>query len=265
LQNDLKGGYGTRTAEGMHYKNSPIIEALCEFRLSPDTPWDLTVPGLIFPKVSHFLPIKEQRVQQGLEVKQQKDGVHHEVNVDQRIFFLSEDKKTFMQVGLHVMGFNRLKPYPGWEDFRAGLHQAYEALLQTVDVKGFQRIGVRYVNRIELQNRHVDLEQFFDFRPYIAEGLPQEISGFIVGCRFPFNSMRDALKVQLTNAVPEKEGQRAFILDLDYSLSQPKSIEVDQALEWVEEAHSQVERSFEGSIKEPLREAFKGGDLSGGI
>jgi hypothetical protein len=32
---------------GKSYAKPPIVEAVCEFRLSPDTEWDLTVPGLV--------------------------------------------------------------------------------------------------------------------------------------------------------------------------------------------------------------------------
>ena len=114
--------------------NSPIIEAVCEFRLLPETQWDLTVPGSIFPLVKHFLPNKEQRVQQAVEVKKTKAAIEQEIHVDERILFLSDDKKMFTQVGAHLLAFNCLKPYPGWESFKARLRQAYEALLDTVQV-----------------------------------------------------------------------------------------------------------------------------------
>jgi uncharacterized protein (TIGR04255 family) len=50
------------------YKNPPAIEAVCEFRLSPETEWDITIPGLIYERVKEKFPIKEQRTFQNVEI-----------------------------------------------------------------------------------------------------------------------------------------------------------------------------------------------------
>ena len=33
--------------------NPPIIEAICEFQLMPDSPWDLTIHGLIYETIKN--------------------------------------------------------------------------------------------------------------------------------------------------------------------------------------------------------------------
>jgi uncharacterized protein (TIGR04255 family) len=38
---------------GRKYRSPPLVEALCEFRLTPDTPWDMTIPGLFYETVKH--------------------------------------------------------------------------------------------------------------------------------------------------------------------------------------------------------------------
>jgi len=55
---------------GRKYANPSIVEAVCEFRLSPDTPWDLTVPGLVYEKVRSEFPHREQRLFQEVEIAQ---------------------------------------------------------------------------------------------------------------------------------------------------------------------------------------------------
>ncbi|MGQ0654564.1 MAG: TIGR04255 family protein [Betaproteobacteria bacterium] len=42
------------------YKNPPIIEAICEFRFSETSPWDLTIPGLIYELVKDKFPKRVQ-------------------------------------------------------------------------------------------------------------------------------------------------------------------------------------------------------------
>jgi len=41
------------------YAKPPIVEAVCEFRLTHDTRWDLTVPGLLYEKLKASFPQKE--------------------------------------------------------------------------------------------------------------------------------------------------------------------------------------------------------------
>lgn len=47
---------------GKKYKNPPIVEVVCEFRLSDDTLWDLTIPGLLYEKLKDEFLHREQRL-----------------------------------------------------------------------------------------------------------------------------------------------------------------------------------------------------------
>jgi len=47
------------------------------------------------------------------------------------------------------------------------------------------------------------------------------------------------------------------MLDIDYSLTKPQNILLDQTMDWVNKAHDNVETTFEGCISDPLRELFE--------
>lgn len=47
-----------------------------------------------------------------------------------------------------------------------------------------------------------------------------------------------------------------ILLDIDYFLNRAQGVEVESALEWVEEAHHRVEEIFEGCITDQLRKVF---------
>lgn len=239
------------------YVNSPIIEAVCEFRLTPDSKWDLTIPGLIYEKVSNEFPNKEPRLIQEVEITQGPQGIQQQIRTSERILFLTNDRKTFIQVGPHLLAVNCLKPYPTWDGLKPMIEKAFRALINTIEVKGLQRIGLRYINRIEIPSLLVKLEDYFGFYPFLSLNLPQNIENFVVQCLLQFFDRRDSCKVQLTNAVPERSDNFSFLLDLDYFLAQPQTVLANQALQWVESAHQQVEAVFEGCITERLREIFQ--------
>lgn len=239
------------------YLNPPIIEAVCEFRLAHDSKWDLTIPGLVYEKVTNEFPNKEQRLIQEVEFTQSPQGIQQQIRTSERVLFLTNDRKTFIQVGPHFLAINCLKPYPTWEGFKPWIEKAFSTLIETVDVERLQRIGLRYINRIEIPSRSIDLDNYFEFRPFLGQNLPQNMENFIVQCLLPFFDGRDSCKVQLTNAVPERPDNISFLLDLDYFLAQAQTVSANQALEWVEDAHQKVEEIFEGCIAERLREIFQ--------
>jgi len=239
------------------YRNPPLIEAICEFRLMPDSPWDLTIYGLIYEKIKKTFPHKEQRFVQEVEMTQGPKGIEQKVQVSERTFFYSNDKTIFVQIGQHFLAINCLKPYPSWDGFKPKIEEAFNALISTIDVKELARIGYRAVNHIEIPISRVDLDEYFEFRPFLGKRLPQNMVNFMIGCVLPFFDGRDLCRVQLANAVSETQGTGAFLLDLDYFLAKSGNVSVTDALGWVEEAHEQVNNTFEGCITDRLREIFQ--------
>lgn len=242
---------------GRKYANCPLVEAVCELRLTRDSKWDLTIPGLIYEKVKDEFPNKEQRLIQEAELTKDSQGMQQQIRTSERAVFLSSDRRTFIQVGPRLLAINRLKPYLSWDEFKPRIERAFTTLAGTVDIEGIQRIGLRYINRIEIPCASVDLDDYFEFRPFFGDNLPQSMASFVVGCLLPFFDGRDSCRVQLTNAVPEEDGNVAFLLDLDYFLDRPQAVPGNEVLEWVETAHEKAEELFEGCIKDSLREIFQ--------
>jgi uncharacterized protein (TIGR04255 family) len=149
-----------------------------------------------------------------------------------------------------------LAPYPTWEEFKPAIKRGFDALTEVVKVTSLQRIGVRYINRVEIAHPVVDLEDYFAFRPFVGPALPQDFGNFIVGCLFVFAEGRDACRAQLRDAVPQDPVGAAFVLDLDYYVARPEAVPADEALEWVEAAHTRLEEVFEGCITDRLRQTF---------
>lgn len=238
---------------GKKYANPQISEAVCEFRLSPDSKWDLTIPGLIYEKVCKDFPHKEQRLIQEVRLIQDPEGLQQQTHTSERILFLTNNRKTFIQVGSHFLSINRLKPYSTWEQFKPNIEKAFSALKEIIDVKELQRIGLRYINRFEIPGHSVNLDDYFGFRPFLVEDLPQDMMNFSIRCLLPFFDERDTCRLNLTNAVPEKPGNTGFLLDLDYSSAPPQTVSAKKALGWVEAAHQQVEQVFEACITDRLR------------
>jgi uncharacterized protein (TIGR04255 family) len=132
---------------------------------------------------------------------------------------------------------------------------AWKSLQMAVKVQGLERITLRYINQIELPEQEVRIAEYFEFYPYLGPKLPQNVSLFFTGVHFLYSNDRDLCRIQLYPLAPLRE-KISFRLDIEYFLAKPRSVEVADAIAWVEEAHSRVEEVFEGCITDKLREMF---------
>jgi uncharacterized protein (TIGR04255 family) len=211
---------------------------------------------LLYERLKKSFPQKEQRMIQEVELMQGPEGLRQQIRTSERVMFFTEDKKMLVQVGPRLLVINVLKPYPHWEGFKPHIDMAWKSLQEAIEVQGLERVGLRYINHIELPAQSVELAEYFEFYPYVGQRLPQQMVSFLAGVEFSYADDRDHCRVQLT-PIPGSGGKSLFMLDIDYFLVQPGAVKVIDALAWVEEAHSRVEEVFEGCITDKLREMFE--------
>ncbi len=239
------------------YRNSPIVEAVCEFRFSPDTPWEQDLPERFYRSVKDRLPIRESKKEQAFQIKTNPTGIegHRFETIDIQVF-LAEDRKMLVQLGPRRLSVNCIRPYPSWDGFRPAIHQAYETVTSLTGAKKLDRIGLLYVDKIEIPGKNIRLEDYFTFYPHRGEGLPHNIMNFMVGCDFSYNGNRDICRLKLTRAMPEKQNSSAYLLTTDYFLAKKNAVTPGDALAWVEEAHTAAKSLFKGCVTERLEEIF---------
>jgi uncharacterized protein (TIGR04255 family) len=242
---------------GRRYQNPPLVEAVCEFRLTQDTNWDMTIPGLLYEKVRNEFPHREQRLIQEIDLTQSPEGIQQQIRTSERILLFSENRNIFVQLGPRLIAINSVKPYPSWAGFKPKIEKAFDSLSNIIEVKGLQRIGLRYINRIEISGFHLKLEDYFQFYLFLGPQLPQELASFIAGGEFNFANGRDRCRVQLGSIPVSITDSFSVHLDIDYFLFQEKGVKMGEAIEWVDKAHDRVEEVFEGCINDRLREMFK--------
>jgi len=145
-----------------------------------------------------------------------------------------------------------------WAGFKPEIERAYQALRDTLEVAGLERIGLRYLNRVDIDtpSDRVKLNHFFEFRPFLGDRLPRHMTSFLVGCSLPFFDEQDLCKVELSSTMATDPSASSFVLDLDYFLNEPQSVSPDEALVWIESAHGNLEEVFEGCISDRLRQLF---------
>lgn len=173
-------------------------------------------------------------------------------------FWRESDEAGSFFVGPYRLAVRHFKPYPSWESLRDIIGKGVQAYRDVLDPAKVQRIGLRYVNAIDLGSLDgpVPVEEFFDFYPFVGRDIPQGLSRFHCLVQIDFEDRRDSLILQTATA-PGTEGQMEVILDLDYYLMQPDNFDLNDTMEWLETAHDNIERVFEGCLKESTRRLFQ--------
>lgn len=144
------------------YSNPPIVEALCEFQFVPGQPWDMTIPGLLYEKIKSEFPVKQLQMGFGIGLQPKEESLQQIVEMSQRMQFLRSDKTALVQVGPDFLTINHLKPYPTWEEFKPLIIGNLKIYQEVAKPKGFKRIGLRYINKIDFDQHPIELTDYFN-------------------------------------------------------------------------------------------------------
>jgi uncharacterized protein (TIGR04255 family) len=239
------------------YRKPPIVEAVCEFRFQPGRAWDRAFPNQIYDKLKADFP-KNRTVQSfqaslNFALKEMKQ----QINLSDALQVLREDEKAVVTIDVDRLAISQLKPYTTWKEYLPLINQALSVYQEIVQPKGLHRLGIRYINLIEINSALVQLENYLNFYPALQWDLTDDYEAFVIGMQFPFDENRDCLKMQLSNGDSVDPEMSAFVLDLDYFTNQSGIIGFEGVPDWLENAHLRVEAAFEGCIKDSLREIFQ--------
>lgn len=228
-----------------HYAKPPIAEAIVDIttaedqRPEPDTSW---------------LSLAEYPVRTPLHVATVEMGML-QPKVGQRLIgYLAEsaDRCSRLQVRRNGLSIHRLPPYTSWEDQLARLRDYWTAYRSVMGTNQIQRLGVRYINKIDLPTPTTDFSQYVLTMPTIADGINATVSNMFMRLEIPYPDRHAT--VVLTEAVKGQDEQISLFLDIDAVRGMP--VEVEDMWSALESLHELANEIFECSITEVARSLF---------
>lgn len=91
----------------------------------------------------------------------------------------SADKLHIAQFNRDGFSFSRLKPYQSWEQFSQEGMRLWELYNEVAQSSEIQRLGLRFINRIEFSQVEVKLEDFLENPPKPPRGMDIPFEGFL--------------------------------------------------------------------------------------
>ena len=150
---------------------------------------------------------------------------------------------------------SQLAPYPSWATFVKRFVRDWKLFKKTVGYRQINRIGVRYINRIDIPvtGPLVNHEQFLNVFPQIPDILSPLIAGAVQTISY-FEDIK--CKITLNSGVVESPilNHSSFILDLDFA----REIDLPQndagILELLEAMRLKKNEVFEACISQRARD-----------
>lgn len=260
-ESDLPGNQTNRNDMNSHltkrrYSQPPILEAICEIHFAPERQLSREMIEMLMPVWKDGYPeqnvVEEKQVQLHMDMKGMRAT---EGNRGHKLICRSADQLRLVQLASSFLAVNQLRPYQGWEEgFRDVILARWKNLQEVCPMEQVSRIGLRYINRIEIPQHPLQWEEWFNFPLPLPGNLRHPSGHFHLLFQQPLSEGMRSI-INIASAQPAPTGCTWVMLDLDVVLEAPiPAADLPRELERVHGPHS---LAFEEYVSDKLRELFE--------
>ncbi len=243
------------------YKNPPIHEAVCGIRFAPGGDWDPTYPSVLYARVRNKYSGKS-REQKLVNVEPNPTAINGQgaagmtVNEITRLQFVTPDEKQILGVYPDNISVSVIRPYPGWEKFRLGIADALTAYSDIAKPAAVRRIGVRYINIMEVDGDINALLECFAEKPSVLPGSNSQITNFT--SRYEYLYTDEPIRVSVTMArILGATDKTSSVFDIEASMDWgAEPLPLEQTMSRVDELRRRERVAFESLITDRARKIF---------
>ncbi len=242
------------------YKQPPITEAVIGLRFA--TASDADDITKVSAALKSLYPL--QQPIRGIEVRlnvpppgQQGVTTAHPIETHGNRLS-TEDQTQIVLVWPAQFVFSQLAPYPGWGVFFERFCRDWGVWKRTLGYRPITRIGVRYINRIDIPATAplIQHEEYLNIYPHIPAAF-EAVSAYNVVTQLPLPDIGCMLTLSSSSAPSQLLGHGAFLVDQDIAKEgdPPQNDEAIYAL--LNQIRVKKNEVFEACIKPRARELFK--------
>lgn len=242
-----------------HYPRAPITEAVIEIRFQEPVPKDLIEKVRVrVLDQGHYLLIDPWNMR---TVQIDMASVVASVAREATGYRASSlDGADIFLMTTASFSVSRLAPYTEWESFYESAIRDWEIWKRAVGYQRIQRVGVRYINRIDIPSKpgeRIQLEDYFTCYPEAPEGtgfpalanyaMQLQLHGGPDGCNLIINGA--SVPSPLLN-------HASFVLDLDISKEGDVPQKDEELWGLIGRIRGYKNTAFESCITDPARALF---------
>lgn len=254
-------------AERKHYSRAPITEAVIDFVVTVDQSFSVGNLEGLAEAIADEYPTQEPMYLYSGQISLEEPGDPMRAETSHRhggYSFTSKNKQHVLQVRFDGFTFSTYAPYDRWEILRDEAHRLWELYRSAAKVENVTRVAVRYINRIDIPEKSVDLGNYLNTRPHVPDDMPNEgdKGAFFMQLLLEQDDLGCMLIVNESPVASPDENTTSIQLDLDLyreQFEEPWSADDDGTIwSFLEQLHDRKNEAFEASITDQTRRLIGG-------
>lgn len=171
--------------------NVPIQEALIDFQVTFSGDINLELLLSVHPHIRDNFPKQEKKFKwtTGFQIKGEGAEISEHSGGQIGYMFKSDDNSKILQVSTEGFTFNKLPPYQSWELFCHEARALWEMFVNKTKPIKINRIGLRYINRIEIPSPIKGIGDYILTRPKLAPGIQNSITNSLMKVELALNNI----------------------------------------------------------------------------
>jgi uncharacterized protein (TIGR04255 family) len=239
--------------EVRHLRNAPILEANVDFRVTMSKGFDVqafrnladVLPG--YPTVEAW-----HRLQTSFTFREGRPEPPVSETGPGGYVYRSADAFSVAQFRIDGFTYSRLRPYTSWDDIYPEVIRLWGVYRRVGRPEACSRIGVRYINKIELPDGTVELNDYLIAPPRVPEGVPDSMTSFLTRIIVKDPEHDRFAIVGQSSQVELGAGPTSWILlDIDAFRTADGGLEA-RVEDTLEQLHDLKNRIFFGSVRDEI-------------
>ena len=245
-----------------HLEHAPIVEAVLDLRAQATVSLEEKSFRAKLEETLHGYEYMDSRREYKSELKIEK-GILSTPNIEdfgwKGLRFRSKDQKNIVQFNRNGLVFSRLEPYVDWQRFEGEALRLWGIYNQIAKPNEFQRIGLRFINRIKSPSSEVQFEKYFQGKIEPPSGLDLPYQGFMY--QDTLNAPDHQLSINIIRTIQQPgsspDNLLALILDIDVFSTEPSSMDLDSLKLRLNEMRWLKNKAFFGTVTDIVLQSFK--------
>ena len=242
-------------ASPLHYDHPPIVEAVI------DVKFDEALPEKEFHRL-------RDRFKTNFPSVEEKKAIHVELTAQGVVTnstpagfkMTAKNAVDLVLINQDSFGTERLAPYDRWENLIAAAKANFDLFTKVVGRKKVVRLGVRFINRIDIPKSKMEDRPLTDFITLgidLPGGLAKQRVGHTLAVSFIEASTGAKVVLQSGHVLPVLLDHISYTLDIDASWDHDVSNRIDEMWDSVELLRTAKNACFESCITDELRVLFR--------
>lgn len=243
----------------MTYAKAPIIEAVLEFVFSNETAQSVIESAARRVETAYSQKDIEETAEFQFDRSRKAESVPAKwtwlglkLSSPDRADILDFRKDRFVCI--------RLAPYSSWDVFRAKATDGWAAWRKSAGSLEIKRIGLRYINRIDIPNPDnalIQIEEYLTILPRAPAILTEAMTAYTVQASRPLGSDQCTVTLTSSSVASPLVGYASFALDIDVYRSENIPRREDALWDLVDLMRGHKNRIFEACITDKTRALFQ--------